>query len=116
MKTLSTTSRRASLARILVPVILATAVASGQTPAQRQTPPTPPPPPAPTPQARAVFRAEVNYFSLMVSPKDAKGQFVSNLTRDDFQVLEDGVEQKVLDFETTNGGRHYGDVAIRMVD
>ena len=63
-----------------------------------------------------MFRAEVNYFSLMVSPKDAKGQFVSNLTRDDFQVLEDGVEQKVLDFETTNGGRHYGDVAIRMVD
>lgn len=123
MKTPNTCSRRATLAKILVPVMLATAVASGQTPSRQPTQtktqtdaPPPPPPPAPAGQTRAVYRAEVNYFALMVTPKDAKGQFVPNLTKDDFQVLEDGVEQKVLDFELTHGGRHFGDVAIRMTD
>ena len=40
----------------------------------------------------------VNRVILWISAKDKDGNFVTDLTRDDFRILEDGKNQKVLDF------------------
>ena len=53
-----------------------------------------------------VFRKGNNYHS--VNPllvRDSKGRFVSNLTKDDFDVFEDGVRQNVEVFYPVIGGR-----------
>lgn len=66
------------------------AVLSAQTPqpqAQQQSPPVQP-----------RFRVEVNYVEVDAVVTDALGNFVRNLTRDDFQVLEDGKPQQVSAF------------------
>jgi VWFA-related protein len=51
---------------------------------------------AQTPQApRPTFQLSVNYVDVDVTVTDAAGNFVTGLTRDDFQLLEDGKPQKV---------------------
>jgi VWFA-related protein len=113
-------TRTAWLAKIVASTMLATAVVSGQTSGQQrpnspstarpaQTPQTPQAPQ--TPPSGAVFRAEANYVPLDVTPRDAKGQFVPNLTRADFHIFEDGVEQTIGSFGYAIGGRMYGDFA-----
>jgi VWFA-related protein len=44
------------------------------------------------------FQVEVNYVDVDVVVTDEKGSFVSGLTRDDFEVFEDGKPQKVDTF------------------
>ncbi|MEW5983095.1 MAG: VWA domain-containing protein [Acidobacteriota bacterium] len=90
------------------------AVAIGQTP-QRLPSGTSPPPPAqqgqapaaPQRQSRTVpdaqmppvtFRAEVNYVEVDAVVRDASGRFVPDLTKEDFQVFEDGKPQAVTAF------------------
>jgi VWFA-related protein len=46
-----------------------------------------------------------------VYPRDARGQFVPNLTRDDFVVYEDGVQQTLQNFIRANGAQFYNDLA-----
>ena len=41
------------------------------------------------------FQVEVNYVDVDAIVTDEKGNFVSGLTRDDFEVFEDGKPQKV---------------------
>lgn len=95
-----------SLTKVLMPAILATAVVSAQTPSpQRPTPP--PTPPAGTPQ----FRGSATATTIDVYPRDNKGQFISGLTVNDFQLFEDGIEQKITGFAYSNGGRLYGTLA-----
>ena len=52
-------------------------------------------PPAPP---DVTFQVEVNYVDVDVVVTDEKGNFVSGLTRDDFEVFEDGKPQKVDTF------------------
>jgi VWFA-related protein len=54
-----------------------------------------------------IFRAGVTLVSTDVIPRDDKGRFVSNLTREDFVVREDGVEQALASFSLVLGGRIY---------
>jgi VWFA-related protein len=90
-------------ARATIFLGLATAAVSAQSPAR------------PTPQAPAqtlpTFKGGTEIISIDVYPRDAKGQFVPNLNRDDFQVLEDGVEQTLLNFIRANGAQFYNDLA-----
>jgi len=108
-------------------VVLAGAVLMGQTPPppagqQRQTPPPPAsqqaqtPPPASQqaqPQAKPaegtvqkpVFRTNVDLVTTDVIVRDGRGQFVPNLTEDQFEVYEDGVLQKVQSLVQVHGGR-----------
>jgi VWFA-related protein len=59
--------------------------------------------PAPDAQQPAVtFRAEVNYVEVDARVVDAQGNFVSTLTQDDFQILEDGKPQQVSVFSLVN--------------
>jgi len=64
----------------------------------------PPPGPPPAPQQPDLqmppitFRSEVNYVEVDAVVRDAQGNFVRDLRQGDFQVLEDGVPQKVTAF------------------
>ncbi|MGH9158891.1 MAG: VWA domain-containing protein [Vicinamibacteraceae bacterium] len=50
------------------------------------------------PPSTAVFRTEVNYVEVDVSVTDEKGNFVRGLTRDDFQIFEEKIPQKIATF------------------
>ena len=63
----------------LVPVVVGAAVAGAQ-----ENPP--------------VFRAGVRVVNVPCTVRDRQGNFVSNLTKEDFTVREDGVEQQVSYF------------------
>src|SRR5947207_14962094 len=56
--------------------------------AQTQAPPQPP----------VTFKVEVNYVEIDANVTDAQGRFVRGLTRDDFQVVEDGKPQALTAF------------------
>jgi Ca-activated chloride channel family protein len=47
---------------------------------------------------QADFRADVHLVNISFSVRDAAGKLVSGLTADDFEVLEDGVPQKIAFF------------------
>src|SRR5688500_10829887 len=71
-------------------IALAAGAAVLQTPAIRaQAPQTPP---------SVTFQVEVNYVDVDVVVTDEQGNFVSGLTREDFEVFEDGKLQKVDTF------------------
>jgi VWFA-related protein len=55
----------------------------------------PPPPPA---QAPPTFKVEVNYVEIDARVTDAQGAFVGDLTRNDFQVFEEGTPQTITVF------------------
>ena len=78
--------------RILTSLLLIAAVA------QAPAPPQPPAAPPSSSQPAVTFKVEVNYVEINASVTDAQGGFVRNLTRDDFQVLEDGKPQSLTAF------------------
>ncbi len=53
---------------------------------------------APAPPAQPRFRVEVNYVEVDAVVTDAQGNFVRDLTRDDFVILEDGKPQQITAF------------------
>jgi VWFA-related protein len=59
------------------------------------------------------FRAGAQAVYTEVIARDANGAFVSDLRRDEFRVLEDGVEQAITLFRTFIGGRELEAVAAR---
>ena len=83
------------LGKIGLPMLAATVVVSAQTP---------------TPQGQTTFRGRSDYVTTDVIVKDSNGQFVPNLRPEDFQVFEDGVEQRLAHFEPIIGGRAMGDL------
>ena len=48
--------------------------------------------------AAQTFRSDVHLVNVGFSVRDAAGKLNSNLTQDDFEVLEDGVPQKIAFF------------------
>lgn len=81
--------------RTLLAVLLAGLAAAGLL-AQQAAPQAPPVPPPVT------FRVEINYVEVDAIVTDASGNIVSNLRREDFQVLEDGKPQKISAFSLVN--------------
>ena len=53
------------------------------------------------------FRAGVTLVSTDVIPRDQNGRFVTDLTRDNFTVLEDGQPQTIASFTLVRGGRTF---------
>ena len=53
------------------------------------------------------FRAGVTLVSTDVIPRNDKGSFVADLTKDNFTVLEDGVAQQIVSFSMVQGGRTF---------
>jgi len=68
--------------------------------------------PAPqNPQQATRFTTSIEFVSKDVTPRDAKTkQFLPDLKKEDFTLLEDGVEQKVESFALSHGGRLLSDV------
>jgi VWFA-related protein len=106
--------------KVLITLALATSVVSAQTPTpnppSRPVPPAQPgttrqTPPARPAQTGQVFRAGTDIIPIDVYPRDAKGQFVPDLSKVDFQIFEDGVEQTLLNFTRANGGAFFNDLA-----
>src|SRR5690348_16503084 len=77
-----TPKMRKSLLVIAGCLILATALGA-------QQPQQPPPP---------TFKVEVNYVEIDASVTNAQGNFVTNLTQNDFQIVEDGHPQTISAF------------------
>jgi VWFA-related protein len=61
-----------------------------------------PAPPTPAPQPPVTFKVEVNYVEIDANVTDEQGNFVRTLTKDDFQVLEDGKPQPLSVFSMVN--------------
>ena len=74
-------------------ILISIAVAIG---VQAQTPPA-----AQEPDYEVV-RTSTNLVDVPVIVKTRHGAYVPNLRRGDFQIYEDGIEQEVSTFETTN--------------
>jgi VWFA-related protein len=63
-------------------------------------------PPAGGPQ-QPTFRADITLVTTDAIPRDKGGRFVADLTKDDFVIVEDGVEQRLESFVMVHGGRTY---------
>jgi VWFA-related protein len=62
--------------------------------------------PAPaSPQEKPTFSVRVDMVTNDVMVRDAQGNFVSDLTKDDFEVFEDGVKQDIVSMTLSHGGR-----------
>lgn len=67
-------------------------------------------PPVSAPSAapqQPTFRANVTLVTTEVIPRNGKGGFVSDLTKDNFTVLEDGQPQTIVSFALVHGGRTF---------
>src|ERR1700756_749805 len=66
---------------------------SSATPAQSQTPPAPA-----QQQQQPGIKVQVNQVVVPVTVKDGAGRLVPDLRKDEFRILEDDVEQRILSF------------------
>jgi VWFA-related protein len=67
---------------------------------------TPAPEPARASQgSQPDFRVNVDLVTMDAIVRNGQDQFVADLTKDDFQILEDGVPQEVKSFTLVHGGR-----------
>ena len=85
--------------RILPSLIVLAALAQAPGPAQAPAPPQPP----------VTFKVEVNYVEIDAAVTDAQGNFVRTLSKDDFQVIEDGKPQPLSVFSMV-------DIPIERID
>ena len=87
---------------VLAGLALSAAVLSAQAPA----PAAPAPAPAPGGQGtQPTFRVNIDLVTMDAIVRNGQDQFVADLTKDDFQVLEDGVAQDITSFTLVHGGR-----------
>ena len=105
-------SRRLARIGILASLLTTSALVLAQAPtpappAQGNGTPAPPAPPAPGTAAQppADFRLTVDLVTTDVIVRDQNGQFVANMNKDDFQIMEDGVRQEVASLVLVHGGR-----------
>ena len=80
---------------------------SSSAPEARQAPAQPPARPAAPPQAPANpdFRVAIDLVTTDVIVRDGKDLFIADLTKDDFEVYEDGVKQTMASMTLVHGGR-----------
>jgi VWFA-related protein len=63
---------------------------------------------APAPQSAAdqpTFRVQVDLVTTDVIPRDQNGNFLADLTKDEFEIWEDGVKQEITSMTVSHGGR-----------
>lgn len=94
------------LSRARVPVVAAALSVAAFAAAAQQAPP---------PAEQPTFRASVTAVTTDVITRDKDGRFVSDLTKDDFTVLEDGVAQTITSFSLVHGGRTFTGLAAPEV-
>lgn len=70
----------------------------------------PPPQPAPGQEQQPIFRARVDLVTSDVIVRDSRGQFVADLTKEEFEIYEDGVKQDIVSMVLVHGGRSFNAV------
>jgi Ca-activated chloride channel homolog len=78
--------------------LLAPSVCHAQNPLPQLAPSGPPPPPTPQSPANTHLKASVDLVVLHVTVTNPQGEFVADLTENEFKVSEDKVQQKVSFF------------------
>ena len=63
-------------------------------------------PPGEQPE-QPTFRADITLITNDVIVRDGNGQFISDLTTDDFEIYEDGVKQEISSLVLIHGGRAF---------
>src|SRR4029079_4954580 len=76
-----------------------------QTPSGTPAGATQAPAPPVTAQERPTFRVKIDLVMTDVIPRDDKGNFVADLSKDDFELYEDGVKQELSSMTMSHGGR-----------
>lgn len=89
---------------VVLPLVLAGSVLAAQTPPPAQAPQGQPPATG-APGQKPTFRVTVDLVTNDVIARDAQGQFVADLTKDDFEIYEDGVLQQIASLVLVHGGR-----------
>jgi VWFA-related protein len=82
-------------------LLVLTAGLCAQTPAPAKTPPAQPAQAGDQP----TFKLQVDLVTSDVIPHDEKGNFVSDLTKNEFEIYEDGVKQDITSMTVSHGGR-----------
>ena len=100
------TQRAAWSVAVLTGVLAGAAVAGAQ---QAPPPPRPGQPVgiAPPADPAAVFRSGVTLVTTDVIVRDENDLFIPDLTKDDFTILEDGIQQEIASVVLVHGGRVY---------
>ena len=102
------TGRGSGAGTVALVALVCTPIVFAQPPGQAPTAPPAPPPTVGRIQQGApqpTFRAGVTLATTDVIVRDRDGVFVSDLTRDSFRILEDGVEQEIASLVMVHGGR-----------
>ncbi len=95
--------------RLVIACVLAVTTAVSLLHAQQPAAPT-------APGAQPRFRVEVNYVEVDAVVTDSQGNFVRDLTRDDFEVLEDSKPQQISAFSTVDLPIEHADVPLLAPD
>jgi len=95
-----------TLPRLLWPSALVAALAAGVALHAQNPPPAKPQAPAAT-SPEQVIRTGVELITTDAIVRDSRGQFVADLKKDEFEIYEDGVQQQLVSFTLTHGGRVY---------
>ena len=90
---------------VIASVVLAGSVLMAQAPAAPGQAPQGVPPRTDQPGQKPTFKVTVDLVTNDVIARDAKGQFVADLTLDDFELYEDGVPQTIASMVLVHGGR-----------
>jgi VWFA-related protein len=69
-----------------------------------QQPPAGKPPQQPA-QEKPTFKVQVDLITNDVIVRDARGQFVPDLKKDEFEIYEDGIKQNIVSMSVITGGR-----------
>ncbi len=95
----------ASRIPVIASVVLAGSVLLAQVPATPAQAPQGVPPKTDQLGQKPTFRVTVDLVTNDVIARDSRGQFVADLTKDDFDLFEDGVPQQIASLVLVHGGR-----------
>ena len=70
-----------------------------------------PAPAKPDAQERPTFTVQIDLVTNDVVVRDEKGNFVSDLNKDDFEIYEDGIRQDITSITVVTGGRVFNKLA-----
>jgi VWFA-related protein len=85
-------------------VLAMSAALGAQAPSSSQAPQAPAPQ-APAPKSQPTFRVAIDYVTTDVIARNGQDQFVADLTKNDFEIYEDGVKQDITSLTLVHGGR-----------
>ena len=94
---------KSTIHRLVGIAVLALSTALGAQAPQAPAPQAPPAPPGT--KSQPTFRVAIDFVTTDVIARNSQDQFVADLTKDDFEIFEDGVKQDITSLTLVHGGR-----------